>query len=86
MKDATNSPLRAIRLKCLDCATTAKGVRFCPCDGLNSTACDLWPFRFGKRPKTARKGPLVAFLDPKRMPDAAKTLEDCQDGGVLGAE
>lgn len=74
----TNSPLRAIREKCLDCSSTANGVRFCPSDGLNCpTACPLWPFRFGKRPSTARKGPLAAFLDPKRMPDAGATLEKC---------
>jgi hypothetical protein len=73
-----SSPLAAIRRKCADCATTFKGVRFCPCDGLNSTRCPLWPFRFGRRPATIRRGPLARFLDPRSMPDAATTLEDCQ--------
>jgi len=76
-----NSPLRAIRAKCLDCSTTSKTVKYCTCDGVNCpTACPLWPFRFGKRPSTARKGPLAAFLDPKRMPDASIPLEQCDVG------
>jgi len=73
-----SSPLAAIRAKCMDCAGSFKVVKFCPCDGLNSTACPLWPFRFGKRPATVRRGPLARFLDPDAMPDAVTTLEDCR--------
>ena len=74
-----SSPLAAIRAKCLDCCCGSfKTVRYCPCDGLNSTACDLWLFRFGKRPATIRRGPLARFLDPAAMPDAATALEDCR--------
>ena len=40
------TPMKAIRLKCLDCAFTANEVRLCPC--MN---CPLWLFRFGHRPK-----------------------------------
>jgi hypothetical protein len=40
-------PLRAIRLKCLDCVChQEKLIRECPI-----TACALWPYRMGKYPK-----------------------------------
>lgn len=43
------TPMKAIRLKCLDCMCgSAHEVRLCPC--LN---CPLYPYRFGKRPKTS---------------------------------
>jgi len=42
------TPLKAIRLKCLDCcAGSRKEVRLCP-----AKDCPLWPFRFGKLPST----------------------------------
>jgi hypothetical protein len=77
---AATSPLRAIRAKCLDdcCCGSIKAVRFCTCDGVNSTRCSLWPFRFGKRPSTIRKGPLARLLDAGQMPDAGVALEDCR--------
>lgn len=40
------TPMKRIRLKCLDCACSRKEVRLCP-----ATDCVLWPVRFGKRPK-----------------------------------
>ena len=43
------SPLKAIRAKCLDCATDATEVRLCPVE-----SCALWPFRFGKNPYNKR--------------------------------
>lgn len=40
-------PLRAIRLKCLDCCCGQRNeVKLCP-----SNDCPLWEFRFGKLPK-----------------------------------
>ena len=72
-----NSPLKAIRDKCLDCATTAKMVRFCPCHGKDGTACALWPFRFGKRPNTMKRGADAQFLDPEKMPLATVPSEEC---------
>ena len=45
MKSLT--PIKAIRAKCIDCsAGSAKEVRLCPV-----TACPLWPYRMGRRPK-----------------------------------
>ena len=42
------TPLRAIRAKCLDCTDgQPKEVRFCP-----ATDCPLYPFRFGKSPRS----------------------------------
>lgn len=43
------TPLKAIREKCLDCSgDQSKEVRNCPIE-----SCTLWPYRFGKRPKTS---------------------------------
>lgn len=40
------SPIKAIRLKCLDCCCGQRvEVNLCPCEN-----CPLWPFRFGKNP------------------------------------
>jgi len=55
-KLGTNSPLRTIRLHCVECCgDNIQEVKHCP-----STACPLWPYRFGQTPATARKhGKLV---------------------------
>ncbi|GAG31367.1 unnamed protein product, partial [marine sediment metagenome] len=43
------TPLKAIRKECLACSGgSLKYVRFCPCDGVHSKWCDLWPYRLGK--------------------------------------
>lgn len=40
------TPIKAIRLKCLDCCCNSSDeVAACPCDD-----CPLYPFRFGKNP------------------------------------
>jgi hypothetical protein len=50
-KNKENSPLRAIREKCLDCQCQQPGeIRIC-----NIQDCSLWPFRFGMMPATAAK-------------------------------
>ena len=42
-----NTPLRAVRLKCLDCmGGSAHDVRLCPIPD-----CPLYPWRMGHRPK-----------------------------------
>ena len=71
------TPLAAIRANCLECCGTAHIVKFCPCDGTNSTRCYLWPFRFGKRPSTMKRGPNGWLLDPEKMPGADVAQEDC---------
>ncbi|MCT4552934.1 MAG: hypothetical protein N4A44_04665 [Alphaproteobacteria bacterium] len=46
MKKKKNTPLKAIRVKCLDCCfNSSKEVQLCPVKG-----CSLHEFRFGKNP------------------------------------
>jgi len=46
-----NSATKAIRAYCLECSGgSATEVRRCPI-----TSCPLWPWRFGVRPKTAKR-------------------------------
>ena len=45
------TPLKSIRRKCLNCSGSPKEVELCPV-----VTCSLWPYRFGKRPATPRKG------------------------------
>lgn len=43
------TPMKAIRAKCLDCCCgQVKEVRLYPCQN-----CPLYPYRMGKRPRTA---------------------------------
>lgn len=45
------SPLKAIREKCIDCCAGQVGeVRLCTAED-----CPLWPFRFGKNPFSGRR-------------------------------
>ena len=76
MKHRDRYPLAAIRSKCLDCSETSKYITWCPCDGLHSKLCALWPFRFGVRLDTAREKFGDAVLTPEWMPDANVELED----------
>lgn len=47
MEEKRITPLKAIRLKCLDCSCgSPKEVKLCTAE-----ACPLYPFRFGKNPK-----------------------------------
>ena len=78
----TLSPLRAIRLNCLDCCNGSSSVvKYCTNDGVNSTRCPVWPFRFGKRPKTAAQKYGDWLLDPRQMPSAAVTQEEAEKQG-----
>jgi len=66
-------PLKAIRKNCLDCSGgSAKYVTYCPCDGVHSTRCHLWPYRFGFQPKSVRP---QRFVVPEEMPPAGTELE-----------
>lgn len=50
------SPLKSIRLKCLDCMCgSTSEVKLCTGDGIQSTFCALYPFRFGRRPAGTKK-------------------------------
>lgn len=84
-KTGRMSPLKAIRLKCLDCCGTSDVVKFCTLDGVNSTRCSLWPFRFGKRPESVARGANARFLDPHRMPPANVPQEKCGRAAIHNA-
>ena len=76
------TPMQAIRKHCVDCCGSTKTVKFCTCDGVHSTRCDLWPFRFGKRPATAARKYGKQLLDPALMPSADVSLEEVEVVGV----
>lgn len=45
------SPLKSIRKKCMDCSNnSSQEIELCPL-----TDCPLYPLRFGKMPKTAKR-------------------------------
>lgn len=66
------SPLRALRLKCLDCCNeSAQEVRLC-----TAVDCASWPFRLGKNPWRRKLDPqeraaLQARLVPKGASESA---------------
>jgi hypothetical protein len=70
---------KAIRLNCLSCASTSKGVKYCTCDGKLSTLCDLWTYRFGCGPDVAAKRHGKQFVTPGELPDAGVNLDDCEE-------
>ena len=72
MNKLINTPIKAMRKKCLDCtAGSRKEVRLCPV-----VECALYPYRFGKRPTQAivdtindyyeKKGEPAGDLSPKK--------------------
>ena len=68
---SARTPITAIRHKCLDCCCgSVKAVRWC-----SATDCDLWPYRFGMRPETARKRYGADVMDAAKMPDHTVALE-----------
>ena len=69
------SPLRALRLKCLDCCNDfAQEVRFC-----TAVDCPNWPFRMGKNPWRA---PLSAEAQAQR----AATMNRNRASAMTGPE
>jgi len=77
--DQTKTPAKAIRDHCLECCgggNSFKTVAYCGCDGIHSTWCSLWSYRFGMRPATARQKIGAAMLTPELMPEADANLED----------
>ena len=59
-----NTPLKAIRKKCLECSYyQPKEVRLCPC--IN---CPMYPYRFGKRPTKAILDTIKQFREENVEP------------------
>ncbi len=74
MSDLT--PIKAIRKNCLECSGGLSNVvKWCPCDGVHSTRCHLWPYRFGMRPDSVRRKHGEMFVTPKLMQDSSISIE-----------
>ena len=77
------SPLRALRLKCLDCCNgSAREVRLC-----TAVDCPNWPFRMGKNPW---RRPLTGEERAERQARFAGKIPaapsgDQNSGGEIGA-
>ena len=67
-------PLKSIRLKCLDCASTSNGVKAC-----EFTGCPLYPLRFGKNiPKgTSRVKSIRKYCVQWCMNNQSKEVQHC---------
>ncbi len=70
------TPMRAIRAKCLDCSGgSTKEARLCPV-----TACALWPYRMGRRPRAAE---IVAATCPISAPHAVSRASPANGCGPM---
>jgi hypothetical protein len=66
------TPLKAIRLKCLDCSgDSKKEVELCPVEN-----CPQWPFRFGTNP--FRKKPKLTDEQKQELTDRLTRKEALQ--------
>jgi len=66
-----STPIRSIRKKCIDCAGgSSKEVKYC-----TVTMCELWPFRLGVLPRTAKKK-YGELMDPEKLPAPGVSLEE----------
>ncbi len=72
------SPLRALRLHCLDCRNdSAQEVRLCTAVG-----CPSWPFRMGKNPWRRKLDPQErAALQARLVPNGASVSTAAQKTG-----
>ncbi len=71
-----NLSVKHVRRNCLNCCGgNAKYVTWCTCDGLHSTRCGFWPFRFGQQPATFRVKYGDRLVTPELMPPAHVNLD-----------
>ena len=62
----SNSPLKNMRKKCLQCCCgSTKAIKYC-----TDIECPLWKFRFGFTPKTAIKKYGEKLLNPVLTPSS----------------
>jgi hypothetical protein len=73
-----NSQVRRFCLEC--CGGDAKAVLYCTCDGVHSTSCEWWKFRFGKSPETISRRYGPRMVTPEMMPGADVELDDLPFG------
>lgn len=82
-------PLKAIRLKCLDCCADQQAeVRKCPIKD-----CTLWPYRMGHRPidgevppddaESEKNARLMGIFDAEAESDADVSIDQKENGGEL---
>ena len=70
-------PWAKVRASCVDCMAGNSGsVVWCPNDGIHSTWCSSWPFRFGMEPQRVTERYCPELVDPSAMPDASTSTED----------
>jgi hypothetical protein len=84
------SPLRALRLKCLDCCNdSAQEVRLC-----TAVDCPNWPFRMGKNPWASEARREIGRSAARRLnadrtapqPDRPQTRNSLSDGAKVPPE
>jgi len=64
MKKLYDTPIKAIRKKCLDCCCgSRKEIRECPV-----VECALYPYRFGRRPSQAIVDTIKKYYEQKVEP------------------
>lgn len=79
MRDKPLTPVRAIRLWCLECEGGAKGVRLCSTD-----SCPLHTYRFGTNPRRRGIGGIRCHSTSK-IPTQVGILDDnTGEGRAIG--
>lgn len=66
------SPLKAIRLKCIDCNCGQTSL----VDMCDITDCSLWPFRFGKNPYSNRGTKELTDEQRQKLADRMKSARN----------
>ncbi len=88
-ENLSNLSVKHVRRFCLECSGDCRRyVTWCPCDGLHSTRCELWPFRHGMQPSTFRAKYGGRLLTPEMMPPANLDLDQLPadvEAAALGA-
>ena len=75
--DYPNLSMRHVRRNCLACCCDdRRAVIWCPCDGLHTTRCEFWPYRFGVQPATFQARWGDRLLTPETMPPATADQDD----------
>jgi len=77
MSKLTNVTVHTVRRHCVECSGGLRRyVKYCPCDGVHSAWCEMWPFRFGMTPERAAKQYGEMFVTPEMMPGADVCVDD----------
>lgn len=75
-QDTDRVSLRHVRRNCLDCTGGSRpAILWCSCDGLHSTQCEFWPFRFGATVAAHKREYGPRLVTPGLMPPAGLDLD-----------